>query len=252
MTDSIQQIINSAIALERQQERKEPSGKYYPSGFGMCYRAQFLNRKNIEKSNAPDERVLRVFKAGNLFESFVTNLILREYPSASTQVLCEEEDIKGYADLVKENEAVEIKSQHSKAFWYMNKYQNLQEVREAKYHNFMQCAYYAKKLDKEFLRLVYISKDDLCIKEYVDKYEGYWQNELEKELKMLRLIWRIQEVPPALPRRWKKKDGTYSECKYCDYYDFCKALGDCRYLENDIKQNNNKRKRKRKIDIERN
>lgn len=218
---TIQNLIDEALI----RGKRERSGKFSPSSFGMCYRAQYWNRKDEPKSNPPDERVLRVFKAGNLFEEFVTDLITKNN-SCELQVKCEEEDVLGFADIAKDNEVIDVKSQHSKSFWYMAKFQNQEQVREGKYHNWLQVSYYASHLKKEFMRLVFISKDDLCIKELVDKYEGYWDSELDRELRTLREIWARDFLPPAAPRRWKNKKGEYKECDYCDWKDKCFALED--------------------------
>ena len=195
------------------------TGKFSPSSFGMCYRAQIWNRMDVKKSNPPDARSLRVFKAGSLFHDFVQDLL----PDIETyEVPVESNDVKGFADIVRENEVIDIKSQHSKAFWWMVK-KNC-DIKKEKYNNWLQVLYYARELKKGFGRLVFISKDDLCIKEYVQPLDEHWLGQLDAELKALRYLWKKQEIPPAQPRCEPTAKGTYWHCDYCNWKDKCNSL----------------------------
>lgn len=220
MVETIQELIDNIIALEDKDHVK--SGKFSPSLFGRCYRLQYWNRKGEVQSNPPDTRTLRVFKAGKLFHDFVQKLLLCGEFGTQQEILIESEDVKGFADLVRENEVVDIKSQHSKAFWYMNK--KGVDIKKEKYPNWLQVGYYARELGKKFMRLVFISKDDLCVNEYVQPLDDYWLYEIEMELKELQSWWELQKLPFALPRCYQKKDGSFGECQYCGFLDRCKKL----------------------------
>ena len=204
------------------------SGKFSPSSFGKCFRAQVWNRRDETQSNPPDERTLRVFKCGNLFEEFVTDLITK-VADCELQVKTEEDDVLGYADIVSPNEVFDTKSQHSKAFWFMAKWKSDAEVVKEKYPNWLQVMYYTMKLGKEFGSLVFISKDDLCIKQFTQKLDVNWINELNKELATLRNFWTTEELPSALPRCNKRKnprknEGWYWMCDYCNWKDKCMEM----------------------------
>ncbi len=218
----IQELIDKALI----RKPRERSGKFSPSSFGMCYRAQFWNRKDEPKSNPPDSRTLRVFKAGQLFEQLVKDLIISDN---SDWVDCgigaiECEDVKGFADLLnnKISEVADIKSQHSKSFWWMAK-KNC-DIKKEKYHNWLQVLYYARELNKGFGRLVFISKDDLCVQEYVQPLDDYWLGELKNELAMLRLLWKDGRLPPASPRCEQNKKSEYWMCNYCNWKDKCAEI----------------------------
>lgn len=214
---TIEQLIDEALVRKPHVK----SGKWSPSMFGRCFRAQFWNRKNEEPSNPPDERTLRVFKAGFLFEDFVTGLIVKGN-NFRTQVDVESEDVKGRADIVGHNEVTDVKSQHSRSFWWMLK---SPDVKKDRYSNWLQVLYYTRELNKEFGRLVFISKDDLCIQEYVQPLDDFWLKQLEVELMVLRNMWRAQNLPPASPRCFiDKKTGKSKECKYCNWIDKCKEI----------------------------
>ena len=212
MSETIQELIDKSIATKEVGHIK--SLKYSPSLFGRCYRAQFWNRKAEPQTNPPDARVLRTFRAGQLFHDFVQGLV-----GGEKEVKVENDDIKGFADIVLENEVVDIKSQHSKAFWWMAK-KNM-DIRTEKYPNWLQVMYYVRELKKQFGRLVFISKDDLCINEYVQPLDEYWLEAIEDELHCLRYHWDKQELPAAYPRCYKKKDGTFGECGYCGWLKLC-------------------------------
>ena len=212
MVKTFQQLINESLV----RDEHEGSGKYVPSSFGRCYRAQYWRRKKEPKSNPPDERTLRVFKAGQLFEDFVVGLLPEK--GYKLQVEVETPDVLGYADIVSENEVCDVKSVHSKSFWWMTK---SKDIKKDKYHNWLQVMFYVWQLDKKFGRLCFISKDDLCIQEYVEPFEGYWAEQLDEELSSLRIIWASQKLPPACPRCEPNKKGEYWDCAYCDYLDKC-------------------------------
>ncbi len=215
MTDTIQQLIDKAISLEDAGHIK--SHKFKPSLFGRCYRLQYWARKGEKESNPVDSRQKRVFKAGKLFHDFVQGLL-----GGEIEVLVENNDVKGYADLVRENEVVDIKSQHSRAFWWMSK-KNM-DIRKEKYPNWLQVGYYARELKKPFMRLVFVSKDDLCINEYVQPLDDYWLEAIEDELHCLRYHWDKQGLPAADPRCFINKDGKSKECGYCSWLKLCNKI----------------------------
>lgn len=227
MSKSIQQLIDEALI----KPDRERSGKFNPSKFGYCFRAQYWNRKNEPQSNPPDERGLRVFAAGQLFHDFVQGTIIRAQlylpvtreELYQKEVLVESEDIKGFADLVDKNEVIDIKSQHSKSFWYMAKYKN-DDIKKDKYANWLQVLYYARELKREFGRLVFVSKDDLCIQEYVQPLDEYWLKEIERELDFLRGMWIMPRLPNAAPRCEPNKKKEYWQCTYCNWKDKCKQI----------------------------
>lgn len=212
---SIQDLIDEALVPKP----RVRSGKWSPSSFGYCFRAQFWNRKDEPKSNPPDARSLRVFKAGQLFHDFVQG-ILSDVEQIEVEI--ESEDVKGFADVARSNEVVDIKSQHSKSFWWMNKKDC--DIKKEKYNNWLQVLYYARELKKDFGRLVFVSKDDLCIKEYVQPLDEYWLENIEEELFCLRAHWDRQILPAAEPRCKPNKKDEYWHCTYCSWKDKCFAM----------------------------
>jgi hypothetical protein len=220
---SVQELIDEVLEPK---EKRMRSGKFSPSSFGKCYRNQYWNRLDEPVTNPIDTRTLRVFKAGNLFHDFVQGLLINE--TVQKEVMVESDDVKGFADLVNSEEVIDIKSQHSQAFWYRQKEIKAsndaeKSIKSMFCNNWLQVVYYATQLLKPFVRLVFISKDDLCIAEYRQPVDGYWKTELGKELDTLRRYWSDKELPPAEPRLYKQKDGSFKECGYCQFKNKCKG-----------------------------
>jgi len=201
--------------LKQQEERskKERSGMWSPSSFGRCYRYQFWNRKNEPQTNPPDIRSLRIFSCGHLFHDFVQGFL----PEKQTEVEVNYEDIHGFADVVTADCVYDIKSIHSKGFFYLEK----EDIKVGKRNNWLQVATYAIALNKPKICLCFVSKDDLLINEYVDHTEK-WIEEVKKELLPLREAWQGNSLPPALPRSYGSKKFGDRECdKYCAYKNKC-------------------------------
>ena len=210
---NIQVMLDEALRNKQAQRKSEDrSGKISPSKLGRCYRMSFWYRSKEEETNKPDDRTLRVFAVGNLFHEFVQQFL----PEHQVEVKVETDDILGYADIVCEEEIIDLKSQHSGSFWYMEK-ANF-DINKEKHDAILQTMIYAKLLNKPKTRLVFISKDDFCIAEYPFIYKE-WEEELEKELGMLRSIWDRQALPQASPRCY---GGT--ECLYCNFFNKCYKL----------------------------
>ena len=216
---SIQALIDKAFEPDKERVR---SGKYSPSSLGKCYRAQFWNRKNEPQSNPPDQRTRRIFKCGDLFHDFVQNTIIAGNSEVAKEVPVENGGFKGRADLVIGDEVIDIKSQHSKSFWYRRNL-DWNKLKTKLYCNILQVVFYAVQLEKPKARLVFVSKDDLVIQEYPIEVSK-WVLELAQEIKNLTEIWEKQELPPALPRAYPNEKGGFSECGYCSWLDLCNRI----------------------------
>jgi hypothetical protein len=218
---TILEIIDKAL-LDEQEARKDRvrSGKWSPSSFGRCYRLQFWNRANETPSDPPDSRTLRVFRCGQLFHDFVQGYL----PKHDTEVVCETEDCYGRADVVTQDSVIDIKSVHSGAFFHMNK----EDIAKSKLTNWMQVAYYAMVLKKPNVGLTFISKDDLCVDEYILPTE-HFKPYVDGEIGALNQFWKAKLLPPAQPRAYaskEKKTGkvVYKDCAFCGFRTKCKNL----------------------------
>ena len=209
---TIQAKIDEFLKKESEKKRVR-SGCWSPSALGRCYRYQYWNRADEPKTELTDARGLRVFACGNLFHDFVQQF----YPDAQKEVSFKEEDVAGRADIVVGDEVIELKSVHSYQFHHFRKAGY--DINKEKYANILQLMTCAHFLGKPKGRLVFISKDDLCISEY-GFYLNAWEPEIMKELSTLRRYWDIKELPPPEPRAYGGKEG-----KYCPYWSKCNELG---------------------------
>ena len=206
-------MIQNLIDYKIQQRQKDhrSSGKISPSGLGSCFRKQIYGMKSTPVTNPPDARGLRIFECGRLFHEFVQQFL----PRGKTEVLVETKMIKGFVDYVSDDTVYDLKSQRSDAFWYMENVNY--DVKKEKYNNWLQVACYAMLLKRSKMSLVFISKDDLCIKEYTQDYED-WKEELKKELFLISQ-WKMSiELPAAKPRLYNGK-----ECQYCNWRTKCEV-----------------------------
>jgi hypothetical protein len=178
------------------------------------------NRADVAKTDEPEERVLRVFKAGKLFHDFVQGVITKNDTNIQTEVKVEEEDVIGFADIVNGDTVYDLKTVHSGAFHYMK-----DDISTTKVTNILQCGYYAKVLGRPKFTLVFISKDDLCLKEYTF-FVSKWEKAIGEELDSLRFAWiafeRDKSIPEASPRAYcDAKTGKSKECQYCAWKTLC-------------------------------
>ena len=211
MREAIQKKIDDKLLAEYEKSLlRERSGKYSPSLFGRCYRLQYWNRLNVPPTEKTDTLTLRKFKAGHLFHDFVQGLL----PEHKHEVKVETDDILGFADIVLPDEVVDIKSVHSKAFWYSQKKDY--DVSKEKYTNILQVCTYALLLGKTKASLMFISKDDLCVDEYVFETDN-WKVEVGNEIGFLKDIWDRKFEPEAKPKAYNGK-----ECQYCKFLTLCK------------------------------
>jgi hypothetical protein len=250
----IQELIDKKIAEDNAKDRANriPSGKYKPSLLGACYRRQWYAKNNEPQSNPPDERSNRVFHVGKLFHQFVQQF----YPIEQTEVLCEDAKgtCKGYADIVTADAVIDIKSEHSRAFHYRRKrvlctfedgtntrvddgvklgdevkvgrakkkawkLEPISIIEDRKNH-WLQVCYYAICLEKEFCKMVYVSKDDLCIEEYTLKSSQLWDL-VHQELKVLEGLSSLPEPKPRLYGGDEEDGEIPKECGYCSWKDTC-------------------------------
>ena len=207
----IQQLVEQHLIKEQEKSKKRiRSGRWSPSSFGRCYRYQFWNRLDEAQSNPPDLHALKNFSLGNILHSFVQNIISHQVLSIIESNISND-DCEAYVDLELADEVVELKTIHPFGF---KKMQNRgYDIVSDKPHNILQCMYYAIIKKKDIGRLVYISKDDMQMKEFTFE-TNEWVERVATELKILNDFWKQKKLPPPLPRlSW--------DCNYCNFKDKC-------------------------------
>jgi len=218
-TFSIQQLINNQIRKENDTRGKKEQLGWYVSSLGSCLCGAYLNRMGLKPDEEFDDRTLRVFKVGKQTEDWIIDLIKKqEGYKALTQTLLTDDglNLRGRYDLYLQNietgkELIyEIKSKHSRSFWYMN-----QKGEGAGEQHKMQLWTYLYLAKIEEGRIVYVSKDDLSILEY----PVFLKDEKLKEIvldqiNILNEAWKSKIPPlPAPEKSW--------QAKYCGFHKQC-------------------------------
>ena len=223
---SLQSIIDAAL-VEPREPREIKS--WHASGFGSCPTGRYLERMGVPADEEFDERTLRIFSAGKKFEDWVLELGTKQLPEGCVveeQVRIENPNlgVTGYADAVVtlptgKKLVYEIKSKNSNAFHWMRK-----RGESAMRQHEMQIWLYLETLEIEEGRILYISKDDLCMQEaVVMRSDVKLRSEVEAEatLLMRALVEKLPPPPPTDPTDWR--------CKYCRWHKQCVAQE--KYLE---------------------
>jgi len=214
--------LETFIDKENEEQSKEREGKerttWYASELGNCPRGTYYKRLGVEPDEELDARTKRVFKCGNIFEDFILDRLIDGDHTLEREVRVENKElhISGRIDgliTYKDGtqEILEIKSKHSGAFHKMRK-----EGEAMRQHQY-QIWVYLNEMNIEKGRIVYISKDDLCIETYEVRLDD---KQLKKEV-----LWKVG----LLNRAWAEKnpnllplpqDGSWQK-KYCSYHSNC-------------------------------
>lgn len=212
-----QQMISEACKSDRKDYQQT---SWHASSLGNCLRGQYYQRLGVEPDKEIDERTLRVFQCGNMFEDWVVDLVKGKFDSVETQVRVEDKnlDVSGYADIVIGHnggkKVYEIKSKHSKAFWWMQKSGN--PMRQHEYQVWL----YLKLLGISEGAIVYLSKDDLAILEYpVSVNDKELEGEVMERINLLNKAWK-EKNPLILPL---PADKSW-QANYCNYHSHCLGI----------------------------
>jgi hypothetical protein len=221
---SIENIVNQYLEKRNEEEKKahaEYSGLISASLLGQCHRRQFYSIQKIEQSNPPDERALRVFACGNVFHQFIQD-IAKENKNYFIESAYKDNTFSVRADAVTEDSVYEFKSMHSKGFWYMDsEIKAGKTIQEFKIEHCLQVGLGAMCFKKENACLVYISKDDLCIRQFNLRTQDL-EPLVNKEVDAIKDVLKKAVLPPPEPRLYgKDKKGNYKECQYCAFKDRC-------------------------------
>ena len=207
------------IEQDRLDKLKRKSGVISPSSLCQCYRRQFWTRQGIEPSNPLDIETLRVFAIGK----HLHQTIQMAFDNAQAEVeVTINSDVYGHADLVFDDEVVDIKSCGT---WQFKKFEKMtaEQFAEEKPDYVLQVIAYAMGLKKGVGRVALVSKETGAILSFAF-LTNVFRGRVEAELSALRGFWFGGELPPAKPVLYRQKDGTFKECEYCQFRDKCEIL----------------------------
>jgi hypothetical protein len=208
--------------LKEQEKRKDRvrSGKFNPSSFGQCFRRQVWNRLNETPSNPPDLKGLTIFRVGKWYHDGLEAVL----PDHQTEVEIDLFDVKGYADIVLEDEVADLKSIREYGFKKIKKLEG-DEIFHEKPEDVIQVVFYAITLKKPKARLSYIAKDSHEVKEFELDVNAF-RDIVEDELITLRHYWDAHRLNNLLLPKAKPRLYGGNECKYCQFKGKCEEYED--------------------------
>jgi len=209
-----------AKLIPKQEREERAITSWHISKLGSCLTGTYLERMGEKPDEEFDERTLRVFDVGKMFEQWLLEQIKKDTRFEITeQARVEGSGFSGYIDALvtikktKEIVPIEIKSKHSKAFWYMTK--QGKPMRQHEYQLWMYMYLTGYPLGK----LVYISKDDNAVQEFFVKLnDKALEKEVITEIDILNKAWETKTPPVPIidPKDWRYK--------YCRWHKHCLKL----------------------------
>lgn len=213
---TIQEIIDQKTSSKE----CRPKTSWWFSDMGKCLSGVYYAR--LGKTPKPkDPRTLRVFEVGNIFEEWVCKAL--EGPTTIVRpetIHLPQYDLSGRPDAIitlpdSTKEVLEFKTVHSDKFWWMNKKNEGPDE-----HHLMQLWWGMKATGIPKGRLVYISKDDLCISEFtLDITDDIISTKCLEEINILNEAWN-NKIPPKPVDTFINKKINW-KAKYCDYHQYC-------------------------------
>lgn len=226
---NVEQILNDYLSKKKSQGDKDHSGftgLINASSLGQCLRRIYYSIEKFTPTNPPDERLQRVFACGDLFHDFIQQILTKQEIGLAEQSY-KDEFVSVRVDFVSDTEVYEFKSMHSHAFWYMQKELDAGlSIVQMKPDHVLQVVLGAICFKKPIANLVYISKDDLCLKQFTLNVKELTPL-VETELATIQEMLHIGQLPPPQPRLYgDKMDRDLKcpkECAYCNWRDMCQT-----------------------------
>ena len=210
MRTDISKLLDKVISKEPDQYPDERYRSHWRgSNMGRCYRYQYWYRQGVKMTNAPDAKVLRTFRVGNLFHRDLQSLL----PEATTEVNVVVDDVALHVDYLADDYVEDFKTVGDFQ-WRIISGKNYDVVGD-KIQYIYQLMTYVRVCDKKYGILTFIRKDTYEMKSFTFMLED-WVELVDFDLTKLRSFWDRQQLPPAVPRAY-----GYKECKYCSFCDKC-------------------------------
>jgi len=222
--------------VESLEEERVPDGKWHPSSFWTCTRAAIMGFRAIPATNPPDKQSKRIFRIGHIFHAFVQQALglspdLKEV-YAEVGIEISEWNMTGHGDVL-----VEFEDGHWELF-------EIKSTKSLKYtpkddHRKQATCYFVAIRDFGFtiddtdtlmqaplgeklthIRLIYLNKTDLEMKEYLYEYTPAWRTLIEQRLEELGDLedTAVESLPVI------EKDNWFTG--YCPYKGSGKCCGD--------------------------
>lgn len=220
----VAELIKRAIDEERAKKGREEA--FHVTDLSACPRGVIIKRKT--GTNGHDDRTMRVFTCGHLFEEYVVSNLGKAARILETQgrVAYPEFDLVGSLDVIFEDpdgfpHLWDVKSQHSNSFHWMEKRGRAND------HHVQQVHMYYEKKREQYpglkMSLVYVSKDDLCTAQYPVLYDPNVVSVALRRAAELDAHWKAGTLPEPEPAV-HFEDGKWGinwKARYCSVHDVC-------------------------------
>ena len=226
MPAHIAQLISEKIAEERAKDTRKRDFTHV-TDLTKCPRGVYLKRLN--NVDGFDDRQLRIFKCGKIFEDFVISSIPNDrIAELQGELIWPELNLMGTFDLLTNEDGgyhlYELKSQNSQSFHYMLDAANPAHVEQV----MLYASKLRERLDLKGISICYLSKDDLCVKQFDIEYDQGIVDGALKKASYLKHCWNTKTLPlvqETLVKSTKKKTlGKWEVnwmAKYCDLHHLC-------------------------------
>ncbi len=209
--------------LDRERDKTRQQTRFYITDAGRCPRAIFFKFKKAPKEEI-EARILRMFDHGDYIHRLILSTLFSVGLVRSSEInIPPQEIISGRADAIIsfENElyVLDIKSMNSMIF------RNLSEAKEENV-NQIQLYLHFFKIKKGIL--LYVSKDNQELKEFIIIYNPLQVENLLKDLKNLKTKIDSDIIPARIlgyPSDW--------QCQYCAFKEICRmaAPGEMKWIQ---------------------
>jgi CRISPR/Cas system-associated exonuclease Cas4 (RecB family) len=205
-------FIISLLEQDLIEGQDEHPPKFRVSFAGQCFLKRILFKRGVKPSDPPSPRALRIFEIGNIIHLYLQNFLEKHKLLLFKELELEDDKRIGHLDaLVQDGDKLilyDFKTVNSV------KFPTISGV--SVFHIFQIVSYYVMLIDAYFLkadsiRLLYISKDDLSMKEF--------EIDVRKWVDIVEQDWYdLYEFEEGIYKRFPRFEW---ECKYCSFRSFC-------------------------------
>lgn len=212
--------------LDKQKDREQRH--FYITDAGRCARSIFFKFKNVPRKEM-EANILRLFDHGDHIHKMIMKPLLstRDIHVVASEVdIPPQEIISGRADAIvsdgKELFVLDIKSMNSMVF---------RALHEPKEENINQIQLYLHYFKIAKGILLYVSKDNQDLKEFIVNYNPARAEALLSDLEILKKQIDTDVIPkriPSYPSDW--------QCTYCQFKDVCRMTNGDEMKWDDLKK----------------
>lgn len=241
---SFAHALSQRLREEEENDSHVDEGYWYPSQLGFCDRSAVLQHAGVEEI-PHDDRTLRVFYTGRIVHQAIQDLHPWEVVGHELRVRNEEYKVSGKIDSLARLpdgtlEVQEFKTMNSRSFSYADlpKKEHLYQIGvyllwPSSYE--VEPGVWTFHPVPDRGRLVYISKDDLRVEEYIVTIGPELEGQIKNKLVSLENAYQKYLVDGSLPTplmpvekvsRGKKKIEMAWQTRYCGFRGSGKCCGD--------------------------